>query len=52
LEGGHCAKFHTRNEDEAMCGILGRYFVAFIKTVTTSKYNSFGGLLAFKQLEV
>jgi hypothetical protein len=31
--------------------ILGRYFVAFVKTITTSNYNYFGGLLAFKQLE-
>jgi hypothetical protein len=49
---GNCAKFHIWNEDEAICGVLGRCFVAFVNTVTTSKYNSFGGLMAFKQLEV
>jgi len=52
MEGGHCAKSHVLNEDEAVCGILGKCFVAFIKTVIASKYNFFGGLLAFKQLEV
>jgi hypothetical protein len=25
---------------------LGKSFVAFVKTITTSKYNFFGGLLA------
>jgi hypothetical protein len=52
LEGGHCTKFHIWNEDEVVCGILGRYFITFVNTFITSKYNSFGGLLAFKQLEV
>jgi hypothetical protein len=52
MEGGHCAKSHILNEDEAVCGILGKCFVAFVKTVIASKYNSFGGFLAFKQLEV
>jgi hypothetical protein len=32
--------------------ILRRYFVAFVKMITTSNYNYFGWLLAFKQLEV
>ncbi len=52
LEVGHCAKFHIWNEDEDVCGVLWKCFVAFVKTVTISKYNSFGGLLAFQQLEV
>jgi hypothetical protein len=43
LEGGNCAKFNIWNEDEAICGVLGRYLVAFVKTITPSKCNSFGG---------
>jgi hypothetical protein len=30
---------------------LGRLFVAFVKTIIASKYNSFGKLLVFKQLD-
>ncbi len=39
-------------KDEIVCGVLGRYLVAFVKTITPSKCNSFGGFLAFKRLEV
>jgi len=52
LEGKQCANFHIWNEDKAICGVLKIYFVSFVKIVVASKYNSFGGLLAFKQLEI
>jgi hypothetical protein len=28
---GKLCKFHIQNEDETVCGILGRYFVRFVK---------------------
>jgi hypothetical protein len=31
---------------------LGGYFFTFVKIVTSSKFNTFGGFLAFEQLEI
>jgi hypothetical protein len=39
------------NEDDFICGKLGKYFIAFVKIVASSKFHSYGKFLAFKQLE-
>ncbi len=39
-------------QDGQICGILGGYSITFVKIVTSSKFHSFGRLLAIKQLEV
>jgi hypothetical protein len=33
-------------QDGQICGILGGYFITFVKIVTSSKFHSFGRLLA------
>jgi hypothetical protein len=43
-------KHNLCNEDESICGLLGACFVAFVKTLASSKVHSFGRLLGFKQL--
>jgi hypothetical protein len=35
-----------------VCGMLGRYYIAFVKIIASSKFHSCGRLSAFKQLEV
>jgi hypothetical protein len=40
------------NEDDSICGKLGKYFIAFVKAVTSSKFHTYGKFLAFKQLEL
>jgi hypothetical protein len=35
-----------------VCGILGRYLIAFVKIIASSKFHSCRRLLAFKTLEV
>jgi len=39
-------------QDDLICGILRGYSITFVKIVTSSKFHSFGRLLAIKQLEV
>jgi hypothetical protein len=40
------------NENEVICWVLGGYLVTFVNTLTLSKCHPFGGVIAFKQLEI
>jgi hypothetical protein len=40
------------NEDDSICGKLGRYFIAFVKIVVSSKFHSYGMFLAFKKFKL
>ncbi len=40
------------NEDDSICEKLGRYFIAFVITIASSKFHFYGKFLAFKQLEL
>jgi len=43
---------YASKQDGPICAILGGYSITFVKIVTSSKFHSFGRLLAIKQLEV
>jgi fucose 4-O-acetylase-like acetyltransferase len=45
-------KMQFMNEDEVVGWVLRGYLFTFVKTLTSSKCHLFGGVLAFKQLEI
>jgi hypothetical protein len=52
LESRHWTKCDLCDENESICGLLGGYLIAFVKTFACSTVHSFGVLLTFQQLEV